>query len=139
MKITEVVEDPIFIKHYIEEKNDIDNISIHYNEFKEYLLSANIVFFGDYNDKTMIKLEVSSNNYGVIYFVDWYIDNTRCDAQLNCKYTDILDIPKNTGNELFNLQISFDDNNIQSENMLFYIDSIVENDNDTKHIILKSI
>jgi hypothetical protein len=132
MKISDIIEIPVFVSQYI--NKDIDNIDYHLHSFCNLLLTNNISAFGtEENETYKIEYAIPEQDFSVRYFINFYLEKSTIDNKGNCLYELETDLPKSLTNELFEIKLSTDDGS-DLDSTKVYIDSFTSD-----KLILKSI
>ena len=129
MTINGVMSIPVFLSRFLDDDEDLHNLTFIFAESIVNKTLANIESVTNNHTKYYLKIDPKYSEQ-VDEFVTKFNDLSKLDNYYNCKYEEIHNIPKSIMNEFF--EIRFVDNSIDRV-------VIVDYDKNTSYLTLESI
>ncbi len=132
MKITNIIEVPLFISNYI--NKGIDDIDYQLHSFCRFLLNRKIDSFKMEEDENyQFEYNIDNTSYDIKYFINFYLEKSELNCKFECLYETETDISKSVSNEIFKVELETDDGS-----KLDTIEVIIDSFQSDK-LILKSV
>lgn len=119
MRIINISKIPIFITEYI--KSNKYNLESQLSKFKSLIINRPANNINISNDIMTLTYNLDESNYEIRYFASFYIESSKLDDILECKYENELNISKSFSNEVFSGTIKMGSDDSEEDNIDFII------------------
>lgn len=119
MRIINIAKIPMFITEYMDSgKCDLES---QLSKFKNLVTSRQADNINISNDIMTLTYNLEESDYEIRYFASFYIESSKLDDTLACKYENELDISKSFSNETFSGTIRLGSEDSEEDSIDFFI------------------